>query len=56
MINKIDVLQDGQCSDFGGRPGKQATGLFYIVSYHHELVIELGEYCFDALAELSVSP
>ena len=35
---------------------KEAAGLFCIVSYHHQIVVELGKYRFDTFTESLVCP
>ena len=56
MINKIDLLHEGHCCDFARHTGEKAAGLLCMIPYHHEIVIELGEYCFDSFTELFASP
>ena len=56
MINEIDKLHERHSCDFARHSGKETAGLLCIVSYHHEIVVELREYCFDTLAESLVCP
>lgn len=56
MINEIDILHERHSCDFACRTGEEAAGLLCIISYHHEIVVELGEYCFDSFTESLVSP
>ncbi len=56
MINKIDILHKSHCGDFACPPGKETAGLLCVVTYHHEIIVELGEYCFDTFTELPVCP
>lgn len=56
MINEIDILHERQCCDFTSHAGKEAAGLFCIVSYHHQIVVELWKYCFDSFTEPPVFP
>ncbi len=48
MINKIDILHERHCCDFACHAGEETAGLFCVISYHHKIVVELGEYCFDS--------
>lgn len=56
MVNEIDILHERHSSDFTCHAGKKAAGLFCVVSYHHEIIVELGEYGFYSLAESLVCP
>lgn len=56
MINKIDILHKSHCCDFGCHMGKETAGLFCVVTYHHKIIVELGEYCFNTFTELPVCP
>ena len=56
MINEIDILHERHSCDFARHAGKESAGLLRVVSYHHEIVVELGEYSFDTLAEPLVCP
>ena len=47
MINEIDILHESHCCYFACHTGKETAGLLCVVTYHHEIVVELGEYCFD---------
>ena len=51
MINEIDILHERHCCDFACLACEKTAGLFRIVSYHHKIVIELGEYRFDSFTE-----
>ena len=56
MINEIDILHERHCCDFACHTREKTTGLFCVVSYHHKIVIELGEYRFDSFTEPFISP
>ena len=56
MINEIDILHECHCSDFACHAGEETAGLFCVISYHHKIVVELGEYCFDSFTESFVCP
>ena len=56
MINEINILHECHCSDFTCHTGKEPAGLLRVVSYHHEVIVELGEYSFYTFAEPLVSP
>ena len=56
MIDVIDVLQHRKRGHLGGGSCEQSERLLGVVAYHHELVVELGEERFNALAEPLVSP
>jgi len=56
MINEIDILHESHCCDFACHSGEKSASLLCIVSYHQEIVVKLGEYCFDAFPEFLVSP
>ncbi len=52
MIDKIDILHKSHCCYFACHTGKETAGLLCVVTYHHEIVVELGEYCFDTFTYL----
>ena len=56
MINEINILHECHCCDLTCHTGKEAAGLLRVVSYHHEVIVELGEYSFYTFAEPLVSP
>lgn len=56
MINEIDILHKGHCSDFACHAGEKSAGLLCVISYHHKIVIELREYRFDTFSESFVRP
>ena len=56
MIEKIEILLHGESSDLGRHPGEQAAWLLCVVAYHHELVVQLGEYGLNPLPEALVLP
>ena len=56
MIDKIEILQHGECRDFGSHSSEKSTRLLRIVAYRHELVTQLGKDCFNSLSEPSVCP
>ena len=37
-------------------PVKSPSGLLCVISYHHKIVVELGEYGFNPFSELFVGP
>ena len=51
MINEIDILHESHGGDFTCYSGEKSAGLLCVISYHHKIVIELGEYGFDSFAE-----
>ncbi len=56
MINEIDILHESHSRDFTCHTGKKAAGLLCVVSYHHKIFVELGEYSFDSFTEPLVGP
>lgn len=56
MIDIIEILQHCECRHFGLHSCEEPFCSLCIVSYHHELVVELGENRFDPFSELLVSP
>lgn len=56
MINKVDILHECHGCDFTRYAGEKSAGLLCIVTYHHEIVVELGKDFFDALSEMPVCP
>ena len=56
MIEKIEILQHCEGRNLGSHPREEARRLFGIVAYHHEMVIQLREYCLDSLSEAFVGP
>ena len=52
MINEINILHECHSRDFTCHTGKEPAGLLGVVSYHNEIVVELGEYSFFTFAEL----
>lgn len=55
MINEINILHESHCRDFTRHACEKSAGLLCIVSYHHEIVIELGGYGLNAFAKSPVS-
>ena len=51
MINEIDILHESHSYNFACYPGKETAGLLCVVSYHHEIVVEFGEYSFDTFTK-----
>ena len=49
MINGIDILHKGPRCDFACHTGKDTAELLSIVSYHHNIVVELEGYYYDGL-------
>ena len=56
MIEKIKILQHSKGSNFSSHSGKEAFWLLCIVSYHHEMVVQLREDRLDSLSETLVCP
>lgn len=56
MINEIHILHECHCSNFASHTGERPTWLLCIVSYHHEVIIKLGEYGFDPFPVFFVRP
>ncbi len=56
MINEIDIFHERQSCDFTCHAGKKSAGTFCVVSYHHKIIVELGEYGFYAFAESLICP
>ena len=56
MINEIDILHERHCCYFACYAGEKTAGLFCVVSYHHKIVVELGEYGFDTFTEPPICP
>lgn len=56
MINEIDILHERHSCDFTCHAGKETARLLCIVPNHHEIVVELGKYCFNTFAEPFVCP
>ena len=56
MIAVVNVLQYRHSCNFSGNTCKEPTCLFCVVTYHHKLVIKLGENRFNALSETLVGP
>ncbi len=56
MIEKIEILQHGECCDLCSHSCEEAIRFLCIVAYHHELVIELGKDRLDSLSETLVGP
>ncbi len=56
MINEIDILHERHCCDFACHAGEKTAGLLCVVSYHHKIVVKLGEYRFNSFTEFFVCP
>lgn len=56
MINEINILHKCHCGDFACHAGKKSAGLFCVVSYHHKIIVELGEYRFNSFTDFLVCP
>ena len=56
MINEIDILHESHSGDFTGHSGEKSAGLLCVISYHHKIVVGLGEHGFNPFSELFVSP
>ena len=52
MIEKIEILQHSKGSHFGSHPCEEPWRLLCIVAYHHEMVIQLGEYGLNSLSDI----
>lgn len=55
MINEFDILQGRNSRDFSRYSVKQVLWLLCVISYHHELIIELGEKRFVSFSEPLIS-
>ena len=56
MVNEIDILHEGHSCNLACHTGEKAAGILCIVSYHHEIIVKLGEYSLDTFVEPLVSP
>lgn len=56
MIEKLEILQYGESCYFGIYSGEEALWLLGIVTYHHQMVVELGEDRLNSLPVPLVSP
>ena len=56
MINEIYILPECYCCNFPCYPGEKSAGLLCVVSYHHEVVVKLGEYGFNSFSESLICP
>ena len=56
MIENIEILQHGECSNLGSHSCKKTIWLLCIIAYHHEMVIQLREHRLDSLSEAFVGP
>ena len=54
MIEKIEILQHGECRNLGSHPREEAQRLLGIVAYHHEVVIQLRKDGLNSLSETFV--
>lgn len=55
MIDKIEILQHCESSDFCCHSCEESRWLLGIVAYHHQVVVELGEDRLNSLSVLLVS-
>lgn len=51
MIEKIEILQHGECRYLGSHPREDARRLLGIIAYHHEMVIQLRKDSLNSLSE-----
>ena len=56
MVNRIDILHKGHGCNLTSNTGGKAVELFRVVLYHHEIIVEWGEYGFDSFAKSFVNP
>ena len=56
MIEKIEILQHGECRYFGSHPREEAQRLLGIVAYHHEVVIQLRKDSLNSLSKAFIGP
>ena len=56
MINEINILHKCHCGNFPSHMGEKSAGLFSVVSYHHKVIVKLGEHGFNAFAESLTCP
>ena len=56
MIEKIEILQHGECRNLGCHPRKEAIWLLCVIAYHHEMVILSREHRLDSLSGAFVDP
>ena len=56
MIEKIEILQHGECRHLGSYSREEARRLLCIIAYHHEMVIQLRKDSLNSLPEPFVGP
>ena len=56
MIEKIEILQHGEGRNLGSHPREEAGRLLGIITYHHEMVIQLRKDSLDPFPETFVCP
>ena len=56
MIEKIEILQHGECRNLGSHPREEARSLLGIIAYHHEMVIQLRKDSLNSLSEAFLGP
>lgn len=56
MIEKIEILQHSECRHLGFHSGEETAWLIRIVSYHHEMIIQLRKNGLNSLSEAFVCP
>ncbi len=56
VFDKVNILHECHCGYCPSQSGKESAGLFRIVTYHHEIVVKLGEDGFDAFSESLIAP
>ena len=56
MIEKVEILQHGECRYLGRHPREEARRLLGIIAYHHEMVIQLRKDSLNSLSEAFVGP
>ena len=52
LIQKIAILQHGECRYLGSHPCKEARKLLIIIVYNHELVIQLRKDSLNSISEM----
>lgn len=56
MIEKIEILQHCEGSDFCCHPCEETLWLLCVVAYHHHMVVQLGEHRFNSLSVSPIGP
>lgn len=56
MIEEIEILQHGECCYLCCHPCEESLRLLCIVSYHHQMVVQLGEHRLDSPTVFPIGP